>query len=155
LEQAFVGVISGGLNAWLPFSTNVILPVGPTKFTFQREDPGYKLVMDGPGVAATLLLSEDMRVTSAVSRLPQPIRFTTEFRNGPDGFLLQSVKTADTTDAAASHEATFSYTYQAVEGFQLPALITVSPATGEVWHYAIRDCKVMRGVILKVSPPAS
>src|SRR3984893_2358205 len=101
LEQGLQTMVSGGLNGWLPFSTNVILPTGRTKFNFQKIETGYKLVMNGPGVAATLLLKDDMRLRSAVSQLPQPMRFSTEFSAGPDGFLLDSIKTGSTTEATS------------------------------------------------------
>jgi hypothetical protein len=96
LEQALSAMVTQGLNAWLPFSTNVILPVGPTKFNFEKLDPGYRLTVNGPGVAATLLLDADLRLTSGVAQLPQDLRFTTEFARGPDGYLLQSVRTGST-----------------------------------------------------------
>ncbi len=152
LEQALDAMISGGLNAWLPFSTNVILPVGPTQFTFQKMEPGYKLKKNGHDVEATLLLGEDLRVTSVVSQLPQPIRLTTDFVRGPDGFLLGSVKTESTTDAAKAGEATFAFTYQNVQGFQIPSLVIVTPATAEVWRYTLTDCKAMKGIQLNVGP---
>src|SRR5260370_3511076 len=66
LEQGLQTMVSGGLNGWLPFSTNVILTTGRTKFNFEKINSGYKLVMTGPGVAATLLLGDDMRLTSPV-----------------------------------------------------------------------------------------
>ena len=154
LEQALNAMVSGGLDAWLPFSTNVILPLGPTKYKFEKTSPGYKLTMNGPGMNATLLLAEDMRLTSAVSQSPQPMRFDTQFEAGPDGFLLNSVKTANTTDATTNRESTFSYTYQTVQGFELPSQITVAPSTTpEVWHYTLTGCKVMTGITIKVEPP--
>src|SRR5271167_3334908 len=60
LEQSLESIISAGLNAWIPSSTNVILPIEPTKFSFQKIDSGYRLVMNGAGFAATLLLAADM-----------------------------------------------------------------------------------------------
>jgi hypothetical protein len=120
---------------------------------FKKIDTGYKLVMNGPGVAATLLLRDDMRLTSAVSQLPQPMRFSTDFTDGPDGFLLDSIKTGSTTDATSAGEARFTFTYQTVQGFQLPSLVAVDPTTKETWHYALTDCKVMKGVVLEVRPP--
>jgi|GEM_PF-1573040 len=153
LEGAFNAMIAGGLNAWMPFSTNVILPVSPTKFNFEKIQSGYRLILNGSGVAATLLLGLDMRLTSGVSQLPQPMRFTTEFSQGSDGFLLSSVKTGDTTDAAATKDATFTYTYQPVRGFQLPATVTIKPAVPETWHYSLTDCKAMTGVTIKVALP--
>jgi hypothetical protein len=153
LEQALQAMVSGGLNGWLPFSTNVILPTGKTKFNFEKIDSGYKLVINGPDVAATLLLGDGMRLTSAVSQLPQPMRFSSEFTEGPNGFLLEKIKTGSTTDTASIGEATFTFTYQSVQGLQLPSSVAIVPVSKETWHYALTDCKVRKGVMLEVSPP--
>jgi hypothetical protein len=155
LEQAFSAMVSQGLDAWIPFSTNVILPVGSTKFGFKKLDPGYRLTMNGPGVAATLLLDADLRLTSGVTQLPQDLRFTTEFARGPDGYLLQSVRTGSTAGTDTAGEATFAYTYQTVQGFQLPSDVTITPPTNEVWRVTLTDCKAMSGVALQVAPPPS
>jgi hypothetical protein len=153
LENVFDKVVAGGLNAWLPFGTNVILPVGATKYAFQRIDGGFRLTLSGPGVDATLLLNPDLRMTSGVSQLPQPMRFSTNFIGGPDGFLLASVKTGSTSDASAAGDATFSYTWQTVQGFQLPLLVTVTPSNPESWRYALNDCHVSTKTVLNVAPP--
>jgi len=153
LEQAFKQMVGGGINAWMPFGTNVILPMGSTKYQFEKLPSGYKLVMNGPGVASTLLLEEDLRLTSGVSTQPQPMRFTTQFISGPHGLLLQSVKTSDTTGSGA--EASFSYDYQEVQGVQLPSMVHVKPATSELWEYHLSDCKVVKGIVIEVGLPKS
>jgi len=153
LEPALTAMITQGLNAWLPFSTNVILPVGPTKYSFQTLGSGYKLVMNGTNVAATILLDADLKVTSGVVQLPQDLRFTTEFETGPDGYLLKSVETGSTAESAVGGNATFAYTYQAVDGIQLPSEVIVSPATAKPFHLALTDCKVVKFAIVKVGPP--
>jgi hypothetical protein len=153
LEQALQAIVSSGLNAWLPFGTNVILPVEPTKFNFQKVDFGYKLAMSGPNVEATLNLVPDMRITNVVSQLPQPLRFATEFIAGPDGYLLQSVKTSSSTNSDGNWESKFAYTYQAIQGFQLPSVVTVSGPTNETWRYTLKDCKVMTGITVEVEAP--
>jgi len=116
LEQAFSAIVSQGLDAWLPFSTNVILPIGSTKFDFKKLDTGYKLTMNGSGVDATLLLDAELRLTSGVVQLPQDLRFTTEFTNGPDGYLLQSVRTGSTAGPGTGGEVAFAYRYQTIPG---------------------------------------
>jgi hypothetical protein len=152
LEQIFNLMISNGLNAWLPSSMNVILPVEPTTFGFEKIQTGYKLAMSGPGVDGTLLLATDMRITSGVMQQPQPMRFTTAFMNGPSGFLLTSITTGNTTDATTG-EAKFEYTYQTVEGFEIPSTVTVTPSTTEAWRYALTGCKAMKGIVVKVGLP--
>ncbi|HEV2644982.1 MAG TPA: hypothetical protein VGU46_01315 [Acidobacteriaceae bacterium] len=153
LEGGFKALVAAGLNAWLPSATNVILPVGPIKFNFETIDAGYRLTLDDPGVAATLLLAPDLRLTSGVSQLPQSMRFTTKFGQGPNGFLLNSITTGDTTDGTATRDASFSYMYQSVQGFELPSSVTIKPAAPEIWHYALTDCKVQTGIRIKIGLP--
>lgn len=154
LEHGLQAIVSSGLNAWVPFGTNVILPVAPTRFSFQREDADYKLVMNGANVEATLILFPDLRITSVVSQLPQPLRFSTEFINGPDGYLLESVKTTSEIGSNGKWESTFGYAYQTVQGFQLPSVVTVTQeATPEIWRYSLNDCKVVTGIRVEVGPP--
>jgi hypothetical protein len=88
LKQVFIAMVSSGLNAWAPSSTNVVLPVGKTQYAFEKQPSGYKLTMKGENVAGTLLLEPDLRVTSGVMQLPQPMRFSTRFEAGPNGFVL-------------------------------------------------------------------
>jgi hypothetical protein len=152
LEQVYDAMIPGGINAWMPFGRNVILPEGPTHYNFEKIDSGYKLALNGAGVAATLVLADDLRITSGVSQLPQAMRFSTEFIKGPHGLLLSSVKTADTNEPQ-NQVAEFSYAYQDVDGFQIPSRVTVKPSTSEAWNYELTDCKVMKGVIIKVGLP--
>jgi hypothetical protein len=153
LEQALNSMVSGGINAWIPFATNVILPIKPTKFVFQKSDDGYKVTMTGNGVHATLLLNSDFRLTQARSLLPQPLRFSTRFINGPNGYLLESVATGDPTTAEGTGDNRFSYEFQAVQGIELPAKISVKPANSELWHFALTDCKVNTGITIKLNPP--
>jgi len=152
LEQGLESIISAGLNAWLPASTNVILPVEPTRYSFQRIDPDYKLAMNSAGFAATLLLTADMHVTNGVSQLPEPNRFATEFVSGPDGLLLGYLKTAGSDK---SGEATFAFAYQRVQGFQLPSSVTVTSSANETWRYTLTGCKVMTGIPIEVGLPIS
>jgi hypothetical protein len=154
LQQVFIAMVSSGLNAWVPSSTNVVLPVGKTQYAFEKQPSGYKLTMKGENVAGTLLLEPDLRVTSGVMQLPQPMRFSTRFEAGPNGFVLASVKTGQTTATAAGGEVTFAYTYQSVDGIQIPDSVTITPATTGKWHYRLTDCKVVKFVKVQALPPS-
>jgi hypothetical protein len=110
--------------------------------------------MDGPSLAATISLDSDLKVTGGVVQFPQDYRFTTDFEAGPDGYLLRSVRT-DSTSGDKNGESTFAFTYQAVDGIQLPNEVTVSPPTSEPWHFTLVDCKVVHFVTVKVVPPPS
>jgi hypothetical protein len=154
LEAAFQAMVSSGLNAWLPFATNVILPMKPTTFMFQQLDTGFKVVMKGANVSATLDLLPDMRISTVTSELPQPQHFETDFSTGPSGYLLQSVKTGSGADSHVSWDAVFAYRYQNIRGFQIPVGVAVTQmATGEKWEYSLEDCKAVTGTVIKVQAP--
>jgi hypothetical protein len=154
LEAVFKSMVSSGLNAWLPFASNVILPLKPTIFAFQPVGGGYKVVMKGTNISATLNLLPDMRITSVTSELPQPQHFATEFIIAPKGYLLQSVKTASGREPQGPWDAVFTYRYHTVEGFQLPGEVAVTQvATGERWDYTLDDCKAVTGAVVNVQAP--
>jgi hypothetical protein len=153
LEQALNSIVTGGINAWIPFATNVILPIKPTKFAFQRSDVGYKVTMNGNGVNATLLLDSDLRLESVESQLPQQMQFDTRFADGPNGYLLGSVTTIMPTGAGSSSASKFDYKFQTLQSFQLPSEVIVTPANSEVWHFSLTDCKIMTGITIKVDAP--
>jgi hypothetical protein len=154
LEASFQAIVSSGINAWLPFAMDEILPLKPSKSSFQKVDTGFKVVMSGPNVSATLMLLPDMRISNVISELPQPLHFTTSFVSGSNGFQLQSVKTGSGTNDLDKWDANFTYTFQGVQGVQLPSSVTVTQsATGEKWAYSLEDCKAMTGVKLDVQSP--
>lgn len=153
LEQAMNSIVTGGINAWIPFATNVILPVKPTTFAFHRSDNDYKITMNGNGVDATLLVGSDLRLASADTKLPLQMRFTTRFVDGPKGYLLASVTTVMPTSTGGDSASRFDYEFQPLQDFQLPSEVTVTPANSEVWHFALTDCKVVAGITVKVGAP--
>lgn len=152
LEQGLRAVLTSGLNAWVPTATNVLLPVGPTTYNYEKLANGYKLSMKGPGVDGTLLLSADFRITSGVTNAPQPLRFTTEFIDGPHGYLLSHLQTSNTADVSTPLDASFRYTYQDVQGFRLPLEIEIVPAGPEKWRYTLSGCKLTTGVQIQNLP---
>ncbi len=142
LEDSLLAIVKGGLSAWVPFGKNVILPTGPTKYNIAHLNAGYIVQMNGPGVAATLSLANDFRISRVLGTLPQPLEFKTIFTSGPSGYLLSSLDTGQTDKV----EARFSYTYQTVDHFQIPMSVTVIPeSTHERWNYGLSDCKVQAG----------
>ena len=87
LEQVFIAITASGLNAWLPSSTNVLLPVGPTK-SVQENRRGIQAV-NGPGVAAQLLLTADMRLMWSDSSSPSRCDSRQNSRRDPTAFFLR------------------------------------------------------------------
>jgi hypothetical protein len=153
LEQVLTAMETQGVNGWVPFGVNEILPIKPTIFSFDKVDDGYRLTMNGPGMAATLQLDSGLRLKSGVSQSPQSLRFSTEFINGPNGLLLQSVKTTSPDNPTGQGEATFTYAYQQLDGFSIPSAVTVTPPNREVWKFALTDCRVNKAITVTVAPP--
>jgi hypothetical protein len=160
LEQALQIMVKGGLDTWGPFAANIILPIGPphgplpatqrsTKYAFEKIDRGYKVTMTGDGLSVTLVLNPELSLVSGDAVLPQAYQFTTGFTSGPAGYLLQSIS----TEYSGGGRANFDYTYQTLQGVQLPMDVVVSPATSEPWRYSLSDCKVMKGIVIQIGPP--
>jgi hypothetical protein len=153
LEQGYTMIVAGGLNTWLPFSTNVILPIPPTKYNFQKTGSGFTVTMSGDNVEATILLDSAMHMTSISSQLPHLIRSTTEFSDGPDGYLLKTLKMSTAPETNTTAQNTFAYTFQDIQGVQLPASISVTTAIPESWRFSLSDCKATIGKVINVAPP--
>lgn len=149
LERVFGVMVKGGLDTWMPFATNVILPLGPTKYKFEKIDTGYKVALSSDDLSATLVLNPGLGIVSGSVLRPQAYQFNTGFTSGPDGYLLQS----KSTGSSSGGWATFNYTYQTVQGVQLPLEITVKPATSEPWRYTLSGCKAVKGIVINSGLP--
>jgi hypothetical protein len=67
------------------------------------------------------------------------------FHPGPQGFLLSSWTMGEDGNFSPGHRLIFTYTYQTVDGFQLPANITVNRESHhEMWRYSLSSCAVQR-----------
>lgn len=153
MEQVFTAMLKQGLTTWLRFSANAILPARPGTFHFQDTGTGYKLDMAAEDTEANLLLSLDLRITSGVTQLPQPVRFTTHFIDGPRGYVLESVTTGPATGSPDS-DATFDFTYQSIGDFQVPSSVSISQSSTKPWHFALTRCSVLTSAKSK-TPPSS
>ncbi len=135
--------IEKSLYAWLPASTNKILPDPATPVTVERSAAGYKLdfKMDTSDVEMTL--GPDMRLQSAASKASQSDHVETSFENGPQGFLLTSLTTEEVGNSQPGYPLIFNYTYQTVDGVQLPDhLAIIRESHHEVWRYRLSGCTV-------------
>jgi hypothetical protein len=62
---------------------------------------------------------------------------------GPQGLLLGSWTMGEDGDFKPGNRLIFMYTYQTVDGFQIPAHMVVNRESHhEVWRYTLTDCKV-------------
>lgn len=131
------------LYTWLPSSTNAILPAPGTPVTFKQSDSGYKLSFKIQASEIEMDLSPDMRLRSATLKAPQPDHFDTEFTAGQQGFHLTSWASDEDGNSAPGHRLTFTYTYQIVNGVELPEHVVINRESHhEVWRYTLSSCSV-------------
>ena len=135
--------VQKSLYNWLPTSTKTLLPNPGTPVTFRQSHSGYKLALKIQSSDIEMVLGSDMRLQSATSKAPQSEHFDTAFVPGPQGFLLSSWTMGEDGQYAFGHRLIFSYTYQTVDGIQIPKQVEVfRESHHEVWRYTLSSCTV-------------
>jgi hypothetical protein len=135
--------VQKSLYNWLPASTNMILPNPATPVSIQQSSSGYKLAFKMRTSDIEMVLGPDMRLQSATSKAPQSAHFETSFAPGQQGFLLSSWTMGEDGNSERGHRLIFSYTYQTVDGVQLPEHVSiVRESHHEVWRYRLSGCIV-------------
>jgi hypothetical protein len=128
---------------WLPASTNMILPNPDTPVSFEKSPSGFKLAFKIEGSDVEMILAPDMRLQSAAAKASPSDHFETSFTPGPQGFLLSSWTMGEDGNFERGNRLIFSYTYQTVDGVQLPEHVAViRESHHEVWRYRLSDCIV-------------
>jgi hypothetical protein len=131
------------LYNWLPASTNELLPNPATPVSFEQSPSGYKLAFKFQGSDVEMVLAPDMRLESAAAKAPQSDHFETSFVPGQHGFLLASWTMLEDGNSEPGHRLIFTYTYQTVDGVNLPEQVAVvRESHHEVWRYRLSDCIV-------------
>ncbi len=135
--------VQKSLYVWLPASTNTILPNPATPVSFEQTSFGYKLAFKIQTSDVEMVLTPDMRLQGATLKAPQSDHFETEFAPGQHGFLLTSWTMGEDGNSKQGHRLIFTYTYQTVDGVELPEHVAViRESHHEVWRYRLRDCTV-------------
>ena len=98
LEKLNLSLIQAGLSNWVPYAYGEVLPVGPTKYRFERISTGYKLAMNGQDLMGELILDQDFHLLSGIIDTGQHIELTTRFVSAPNGLVLAASST-DTNHA--------------------------------------------------------
>jgi hypothetical protein len=131
------------LNSWLVASNNAILPPEGTVVHVEPSAPGYKLEFKIQTFNVEMLLARDMSLQSEGEKGSASDRRETDFRPGPQGFLLTSYRLGEDGDFRPGNRIILTYTYQNVGGFQLPEQVAISRESHhENWHYRLTDCTV-------------
>jgi hypothetical protein len=131
------------LNNWLAAGNNAMLPPKGTPVDVEPFKAGYKLEFKIQTFGVEILLGHDMSLQSEAAKAFTSDRRETEFRPGPQGFLLSSFKLGEDGDFRLGNRIILTYTYQTVGGFQLPEQVALNRESHhEVWHYRLTDCTV-------------
>jgi hypothetical protein len=135
--------VQKSLYGWLPASTNTLLPNADTPILFEQSPSGYKLAFKIKTSDIEMVLGLDMRLQSATSKAPQSDHFETSFASGQQGFLLTSLAMGEDGYSERGHGLIFTYTYQTVDGIQLPEHVAIiRESHHEVWRYRLSNCTV-------------
>ncbi len=150
LEESNRNLMQVGLNNWVPYAYGEVLPIAPTNYQFEKIATGYSLSMDGQGITGKLILDHDLRILSGILDTSQHIEITTKFVSAPNGLVLA----ASSTDTNHSGVARFTYTYQVVDGFQLPQRVGLTSEQNKMTlNYTLTDCKTQHGIVIHLAPP--
>jgi hypothetical protein len=135
--------VQKSLQNWLAASTNAILPVPDTPVSFKRSKSGYNLDYKIQNSDVEMVLDPDMRLQRAGLKGDKSDHFEISFAPGPQGFLLKSWTMGEDGNWDLFHRLIFTYTYQTVDGVELPEHVAViRESHHEVWHYSLSGCNV-------------
>lgn len=131
------------LNNWLGASNNAMLPPEGTPVHVEQSTSGYKLEFKVQTFDVEMMFAHDMTLQSEAAKGSTSDRRETDFRPGPQGFLMTSYRLGEDGDFRPGNRIILTYTYQSVGGFQLPEQVSINREShNEVWHYKLTDCTV-------------
>ena len=132
------------LRTWLVASTNSLLPAPGTPVHFAASASGFKLTLKIQQFDVAMAITSDMGLQNMVAGNSESDRQEFKFNPGPQGFLLDTWTMGEDGNFAPGNRILFSYTYQSVDGFQIPYQMSVNRESHhEVWRYKLTDCKVV------------
>jgi hypothetical protein len=134
------------LRTWLVASNNALLPSPNTPVHFEATPSSYKLELTMNNIDAVMLLTREMSLQSMAVKGSDANRQEFEFGPGPQGLVLRSWTMGEDGNFKTGHHLIFTYTYQTVGGFQIPAQLVVNRESHhEMWHFTLTDCKLITG----------
>jgi hypothetical protein len=134
------------MRTWLVASNNALLPSMGTPVHFESSASGYKLELKIQTFDVAMTLMPDMSLQNMAVKGSDSDRQEFGFHPGPQGFLIGSWTMGEDGNFKDGNRLIFTYTYQTVGGFQIPAQVVVNRESHhEVWRYTLSDCKVTTG----------
>ncbi len=134
------------LRTWLVASNNALLPPTDTPAHFETSASGYQLGLKIRNFDVAMMLTRDMKLQSMGVKGSDSDRQEFEFLPGPQGFLLGSWTMGEDGDYKPGNRLIFTYTYQVVDGFEIPAQMVVNRESHhEIWRFKLSNCIVKKG----------
>jgi hypothetical protein len=131
------------LRTWLVASNNTLLPPLTTSVHFESSPPNSKMDFKIKTFDVEMVFAPDMSLQSMGVKGSDTDRQEFEFHPGPQGLLLSSWTMGEDGNFKPGNRLIFSYTYQNVDGFQVPASMVVNRESHqEMWRYKLTDCIV-------------
>jgi hypothetical protein len=131
------------LNSWLGASNNALLPPESTPVHIEPTSAGYKLDFKVHAFDVEMMFARDMSLISEAEKGSASDRRETDFRPGPQGFLMTAYRLGESGDFRQGNRILLTYTYQNVDGFQLPEQVSITRESHrEAWHYKLTGCTV-------------
>jgi hypothetical protein len=131
------------LRTWLVASTNALLPSAETPVHFDASKSGYEAGFKIKSFDVAMSLTRDFGLERMGVKSSDADRQEFDFHQGPQGFLLGTWTMGEDGDFKPGNHLIFTYTYQTIDGFQLPAHMVVNRESHhEVWRYNLTDCLV-------------
>lgn len=131
------------LNSWLVASNNAILPPESTPVHVEPSPSGYKLEFKVRTFDVEMMFTDDMSLLNEAAKGSASDLRETDFRPGPQGFLMTSYRLGEDGDFRPGNRIILTYTYQNVDGFQLPEQVSINRESHhENWHYKLTGCTV-------------
>lgn len=133
------------LRTWLNASNNRMLPSAGTPVQIDTKNAGYAIKFKIQRFDVSMLLKKDMSLQNMSVIGSEADRQEFEFSPGPQGLVVSSWTMGENGNFVRGNRIIFSYSYQTVDGFQLPAHMVVNRESHhEVWQYDLTGCSVTK-----------
>jgi len=144
-EYLLQHAVQFSLRNWLVASNNALLPPTGTPVHFESSGSGYQMALKIKTFDVAMKLTHDMNLQNMGVKGSDSDRQDFEFLPGPQGFLLGSWTMGEDGDLKPGNRLIFTYTYQTVDGFQIPAQVVVNRESHhEVWRFKLSNCTVKK-----------
>ena len=142
-ERLLKHAVQFSLNNWLVVSNNALLPTENTPVHLKQFASGYKMNFKVQTFDVEMMFAHDMSLQSEAVNGSASDRQETDFRPGPQGFLITSYRLGEDGALRTGNRIIHTYTYQNVGGFQLPDAVSINRESHhETWRYKLTGCTV-------------